>query len=205
MMRTAFLCLFLVLPARLAQADALARLDHFVQGAKSLKAQFSQTVHDRNGKKIQEATGTLFLSRPGKFRWIYRKPYAQLLVGDGKKLWIYDEDLDQVTTRKLDQAIGESPAALLAGDADLDKLFNLKNIADQDGLEWLEARPKSKEGSFEKVRMGFRGNDLSAMELHDNFGQTTLLRFTAMEKNPALAASLFRFSPPKGADVIGEP
>jgi len=203
-MRTAALCLLLALPVLPVQADALAQLDYFVQGAKSLKAQFSQVVHDRNGKKIQEATGTLFLSRPGKFRWIYKRPYAQLLVGDGKKLWIYDEDLDQVTTRKLDQAIGESPAALLAGDADLDKLFNLKNIADRDGLEWLEARPKSKEGSFEKVRMGFRGNDLSAMELHDNFGQTTFLRFTSLEKNPALAASLFRFSPPKGADVIGE-
>lgn len=187
-----------------AQADSLARLDNFVDGTKALKAQFSQSVFDRNGRKTQEASGTLFLSRPGKFRWVYTKPYAQLIVGDGKKLWIYDEDLDQVTVRKLDQAIGESPAALLAGNNDMAKLFDLKDTGDKDGLEWLEATPKGKEGSFEKVRMGFRGNDLATMELQDNFGQTTQLRFTSLERNPAMGGSLFRFTPPKGVDVIGD-
>lgn len=187
-----------------AQADSLARLGNFVDGTKGLKAQFSQSVFDRNGRKTQEASGTLYLSRPGKFRWVYTKPYAQLIVGDGKKLWIYDEDLDQVTVRKLDQAIGESPAALLAGNNDMEKLFNLKDTGEKDGLEWLEATPKGKEGSFEKVRMGFRGNDLGAMELQDNFGQTTQLRFTSLERNPAMGSSLFRFTPPKGVDVIGD-
>lgn len=187
-----------------ALADARARLDAFVDGTKALKAQFSQTVYDRSGRKIQEAGGILFLSRPGKFRWVYKKPYSQLIVGDGKKLWIHDEDLDQVTVRKLDQAIGESPAALLAGDNDLEKLFNIRDVGEKDGLEWLEATPKGKEGSFEKVRMGFKGNDLATMELQDNFGQTTLLRFSGLERNPALGVSLFRFTPPKGVDVIGE-
>ncbi len=196
--------LLTTLPAFSAQADAQTRLEAFIQGTKGLKAQFTQTVMDKTGRKTQESTGNLFFSRPGKFRWVYQKPYSQLIVGDGKKLWIYDEDLDQVTVRKLDRALGDSPAALLAGDNDISKLFNLKEAAAKDGLEWLEATPKSKEGSFEKVRMGFKGDDLQAMELKDNFGQTTLLRFSNLERNPALGASLFRFTPPKGADILGD-
>lgn len=196
--------LLTTLPAFSAQADAQTRLEAFIQSTKGLKAQFTQTVMDKTGRKTQESTGNLFFSRPGKFRWVYQKPYSQLIVGDGKKLWIYDEDLDQVTVRKLDRALGDSPAALLAGDNDISKLFNLKEAAAKDGLEWLEATPKSKEGSFEKVRMGFKGDDLQAMELKDNFGQTTLLRFSSLERNPALGASLFRFTPPKGADILGD-
>ena len=196
--------LFCTLPALPALADAKARLEAFVEGTKGLKAQFTQTVIDKNGRKTQEASGNLFFSRPGKFRWVYQKPYSQLIVGDGKRLWIHDEDLDQVTVRKLDQALGDSPAALLAGDNDIAKLFNLKETGAKDGLDWIEATPKSKEGSFEKVRMGFKGEDIQAMELKDNFGQTTLLRFTNLERNPALGASLFRFTPPKGADILGD-
>ena len=196
--------IFTALPAFGVQADAQARLEAFIQGTKGLKAQFTQTVFDKAGRKTQESTGNLFFSRPGKFRWVYQKPYSQLIVGDGKKLWIYDEDLDQVTVRKLDQALGDSPAALLAGDNDISKLFNLKDAPAKDGLEWLEATPKSKEGSFEMVRMGFKNNDLQAMELKDTFGQTTLLRFSSLERNPALGASLFRFTPPKGADILGD-
>jgi len=196
--------LFCALPALPALADAKARLEAFVEGTKGLKAQFTQTVIDKNGRKTQEATGNLFFSRPGKFRWVYQKPYSQLIVGDGKRLWIHDEDLDQVTVRKLDQALGDSPAALLAGDNDIAKLFNLKETGAKDGLDWLEATPKSKEGSFERVRMGFKGEDIQAMELKDNFGQTTLLRFTNLERNPSLGASLFRFTPPKGADILGD-
>ena len=196
--------LFCTLPALPALADAKARLEAFVEGTKGLKAQFTQTVIDKNGRKTQEATGNLFFSRPGKFRWVYQKPYSQLIVGDGKRLWIHDEDLDQVTVRKLDQALGDSPAALLAGDNDIAKLFNLKETGAKDGLDWLEATPKSKEGSFERVRMGFKGEDIQAMELKDNFGQTTLLRFTNLERNPSLGASLFRFTPPKGADILGD-
>lgn len=196
--------LFAALPTTQALADAKASLDAFMTGTKSLKARFSQTVFDKNGRKTQEASGNLFFSRPGKFRWVYQKPYSQLIVGDGRKLWIHDEDLDQVTVRKLDSALGDSPAALLAGDNDIAKLFNLKEAGVKDGLEWLEATPKNKEGSFEKVRMGFKGDDLQAMEMTDSFGQTTLLRFSNMERNPALGASLFRFTPPKGVDILGD-
>jgi len=204
MMPKLFLLLLAGLTALPALADAQSRLAAFVAGSQRLKAQFTQTVIDRGGRKVQDASGELFFSRPGKFRWVYRKPYSQLLVGDGKKLWIYDQDLDQVTVKKLDRALGDSPAALLAGDNDIERLFNLKEVAGKDGLEWIEATPKGKDSGFESVRMGFRDEDLAAMELKDNFGQTTLLRFTRVERNPSLSKHLFHFDPPKGADVIGD-
>ncbi len=204
MIRNSLISLLLITLAGPAAADAKARLEAFVEGTKGLKASFTQTVLDRAGRKTQDASGNLYFSRPGKFRWAYQKPFAQLIVGDGKKIWIHDEDLDQVTVRKLDQALGDSPAALLAGDNNIEKMFNLKDDGSKDGIEWLAATPKSKEGSFEKVRMGFRGDDLYAMELKDNFGQTTLLRFSNLQRNPPMGASLFRFSPPKGVDVIGD-
>jgi outer membrane lipoprotein carrier protein len=204
MIRNTLISIFILTLSGSALADAKARLEAFVDGTKGLKANFTQTVFDQAGRKTQESSGNLFFSRPGKFRWVYQKPYAQLIVGDGSKVWIHDEDLDQVTVRKIDQALGDSPAALLAGDNNIEKLFNLKEGGSKDGIEWLEASPKSKEGSFEKVRMGFKGNDLHAMELKDNFGQTTLLRFSNLQRNPAIGASLFRFTPPKGVDVIGD-
>lgn len=205
MMRKLFpplLLLSLIAPPVLG--DAQLRLQVFIQDTKSLKARFTQTVTDKSGRKTQEATGNLFFSRPGKFRWVYQKPYAQLIVGDGSKLWVYDEDLGQVSVRPLDQALGDSPAALLAGDNDIAKLFNLRDVGSKDGLDWLEATPKGKESGFESVRLGFRGKDIQAMELKDNFGQITLLRFSNLERNPALGGSLFRFTPPKGVDILGE-
>ncbi len=143
--------------------------------------------------------------RPGKFRWIYEKPYSQLIVGDGSKVWFYDQDLNQVTVRKLDAAIGSSPAALLAGSADIETSFDLTEVGSAGGIEWLEAKPKGKESAFEWVRLGF-GLDgtLKTMELHDNFGQTTVLTFSQLERNPKIAPGLFKFSPPEGADVISE-
>lgn len=201
-LRPFLLTLFTLCASFPVLADAQARLATFIHQTKGLKAQFSQTVVDRNGRKTQESSGTLYFSRPGKFRWVYQKPYAQLLVGDGQRLWIYDEDLDQVTVRKLDLAIGDSPAALLAGENDIEKRFLLKDAGSKEGLDWVAATPKSAGGSFDKVLLGFKGDSLQAMELSDHFGQTTRLRFSGLQRNPALGSSLFRFTPPKGADVI---
>jgi chaperone LolA len=187
-----------------AAAASTDRLKAFVEQSRSASADFSQTVLDRGGKKIQQASGNLQFSRPGKFRWTYIAPYEQLIVGDGTRLWIYDKDLNQVTVRKLDDALGASPAALLAGDNAIEKNFDLKSVASKDGLEWLEATPKSSETTFEQIRMGFRGPDLDTMELKDQFGQLTVIRFTDVKRNPSLAADLFTFTPPKGADVIGD-
>jgi outer membrane lipoprotein carrier protein len=193
--------LALLLPSP-AQADAVQRLHDFVRETKTLSGTFSQTVRDGKGRVTQDSAGELYFSRPGKFRWVYRKPYEQLIVGDGKKIWIYDADLEQVTVKKLDQSIGESPAALLAGNNDIDRYFNLRDGGRRDGLEWLEATPKNKDGTFELVRLGFAEGRLAAMELKDNFGQQTSLRFSDTRNNPPLAADLFRFKPPKGVDVL---
>lgn len=186
-------------------AAAIEKLKNFVRSTQAAKAEFSQTVLDRNLKPVQTASGTFQFVRPGKFRWSYDKPYEQLIVGDGARLWVYDKELKQVTVRRLDRAIGSSPAALLSGDNEIEKNFNLSELGIQEGLEWLEATPKSREGSFERLRLGFNVQSaLAAMELRDAFGQTTVLRFSGVERNPRLAPELFRFAPPKGADVISD-
>lgn len=202
--RAAFGAALLLAGAVCASAASTDRLKTFVEQTRSASADFSQTVADRGGRKIQQASGSLQFSRPGKFRWTYDAPYQQLIVGDGTKLWIFDKDLNQVTVRKLDDALGASPAALLAGDNAIEKNFDLKSAAAKDGLEWLEATPKNSETTFERIRMGFRGADLDTMELQDQFGQLTVIRFTDLKRNPALSPELFTFTPPQGADVIGE-
>ena len=201
-MRALFLTLFLF--ASGAQAAAIDRLNEFVKGAHSLKAHFVQSVYNSKMDQTQNAEGEMMFSRPGKFRWIYDKPYAQILVGDGEKLWVYDEDLEQVTVRKLDKAIGSSPAALLAGDNEIGKAFNLSDGGVKEGLEWVEATPKGKESNFQNLKLGFSGNLLYVMVLKDYFGQVTIIHFSQMKLNPEIPASTFHFSPPKGADVIGE-
>ena len=188
----------------LAQAAAIEHLNDFLKNTRTLKAEFSQSVIGKNGRKPQNSSGTVAISRPGKLRWEIVKPYPQLVVGDGEKIWVHDPELKQVTVRKAGQAIGGSPAALLAGNNDLDKNFSLKEAGDADGLSWLEATPKAADSGFERVRLGFAGSELRAMELLDTFGQTTLVRFSKIERNPALPASAFKFTPPAGADVVGE-
>ncbi len=196
-----FLALTLVLPG-LAQANSLDALKAFIRDIHTARGSFSQQVMDKSGRVKQQSSGTLEFSRPGKFRWVYQKPYEQLIVGDGSRLWLYDADLEQVTERRLGDALGSSPAALLAGSNEIDKFFDLKDLGRQGGLEWLEAKPKDRESTFDSVRMGFADNQLTTMELRDNFGQTTVLRFSKMERNPKLNANEFKFAPPKGADVI---
>ena len=189
---------------QLAEAGAIDKLHRFLETTKTLRADFAQIVVAKNGKKPQQSAGVMMISRPGKFRWQINKPYAQLLVGDGQKVWIYDEDLRQVSVKKFDAALGSTPAALLVGGDSLDKNFTLREAGEHDGLEWLEAIPKGTDSGFEKVQLGFAGNDLKAMELSDNFGQTTSLLFARIERNPQLAPALFHFTPPAGVDVIGE-
>ena len=185
-------------------ASSLERFSEFINGTVQAQGEFEQKIFDSNRKLVQESRGALAFSRPGKFRWTYVKPYAQLIVGDGSKIWIYDEDLKQVTVRKLDQALGSTPAALLAGNNEAMRAFRLSDKGSKDGLEWLEALPRDKEGNFERIRMGFGASGLQVMELVDGFGQTTVLKFNSLERNPKLDPALFRFSPPKGADVIGD-
>ncbi|HKW37651.1 MAG TPA: outer membrane lipoprotein chaperone LolA [Burkholderiales bacterium] len=196
--------LVLALAASASSASSLERFSEFISGFRTARGGFEQKIFDSNHRLLQESRGSLAFSRPGRFRWTYVKPYPQLIVGDGSRVWIYDEDLKQVTVKKLDQALGSTPAALLAGNNDAMHAFNLSDKGKKDGIEWLEALPRGKESSFERIRMGFDTSGLRAMELVDTFGQTTVLRFNSLERNPDLGPGLFRFSPPKGVDVIGD-
>jgi outer membrane lipoprotein carrier protein len=194
----------LALAVTAVHAASLERFKSFVRNTQSARAQFEQQVYGRDGKLVQESKGSFVFQRPGLFRWVYAKPVDQLIVGDGERVWIYDRDLNQVTVRKLTNALGSTPAALLAGSADIEKAFELADAGAKDGLEWLEARPREREAGFERVRMGFDAEGLRAMELFDHFGQRTLLRFMNLQRNPKVDKSEFRFEPPKGADVLGE-
>ncbi len=195
-----------LLSAFIAQSALALGIDQFrvfLQATKQARGSFTQTVMAKSGRKPQQSAGTFAFARPGKFRWSYDKPYKQLLVSDGRKLWSFDPDLNQVTVRKLGDALGSSPAALLAGDA-LEDNFTLIDAGAADGLQFVEAVPVSKEGTFQSVRIGLKDNLPRMMEVRDNFGQTTVIHLGQIEGNVALPADTFRFTPPKGADVVGE-
>ena len=186
-------------------AEALAQLNQFVAVTRSAEGEFEQTVMARSGRKPQQASGRFAFSRPGKFRWEYEQPYQQLLVGDGERLWSWDRDLNQATVRPIGDALGSTPAAILFGQGDLERDFVLGDGGESDGLSWVDARPRKTESSFESMRIGLLDGQLKRMELRDNFGQTTLIRFTRLTANPPQDASRYRFVPPAGADVIGTP
>jgi len=186
-----------------ANATGLGQLQSFLETNRSARGVFTQTVIAKSGKKPQQSAGIFALQRPGKFRWSYEKPYKALLVSDGVKLWSYDPELNQVAVKKLGSAFGSSPAALLAGQ-NLDKHFELKEGVAADGLEFVEAKPKGGDASFESMKIGFAASRPVSMEIHDSFGQVTMLRITQFEANPVLPAGLFRFVAPAGADVVGD-
>lgn len=187
-----------------AHAGGVDRLKAFVAGARTAEADFVQTVSDRQGRVTQQVSGKMAFSRPGRFRWDYTAPYEQVIVGDGSRLWLYDVDLDQVSVKPLGDVVAGTPAALLAGDNALDRYFVLKDAGVAGGLEWLEAVPRAADTTFERIRMGFRGDVLEQMELFDHFGQRTTLKLSKFTRNQTIPASRFTFTPPKNADVIGE-
>jgi outer membrane lipoprotein carrier protein len=187
-----------------AHGATLERLRAFVRDTQTARASFMQTVTDKNGRVVQQASGEFAISRPGKFRWSVDKPYQQLLVGDGERVWIYDPDLNQVVKRRNDQALGSTPAALLAGRDNVERAFEWRDLPAADGLDWLGATPKDKESTFSDIRLGFNASGLAALEISDNFGQHTRITFAGLERNPKLAPELFTFTPPKGADVVGD-
>jgi len=195
------LALSAALAAPLASADPVETLRGFVRDVKSGRATFTQTVTSPDGAKKKTSSGSFDFARPNRFRFAYAKPFEQTIVGDGEKVWIYDADLNQVSVRKLGQALGATPAALLAGGT-LERDFDLANLPAQGGLEWAEAKPKARDGAFQAVRVGFRGKDLAALEIIDSFGQKSLLQFNGFAANAAVPSETFRFTVPAGADVI---
>ena len=197
------LLLLLLLPAA-ALASGVERFQAYLRTTQTARADFEQKVFDSERKLVQQSKGSFSFLRPGRFRWSYAQPYAQLIVGDGARVWIHDEDLNQVTVRAMARALGSTPAALLAGAADVERAFELSDAGSRDGLEWLEAKPREREAGFERIRLGMGTLGVQAMELTDHFGQTTVLRFSNIVRNPQLDPASFRFVPPKGADVLGE-
>jgi outer membrane lipoprotein carrier protein len=193
--------LALTVGAGAARADALDTLREFVRDVKSGRASFTQTVTSPDGAKKRVSSGSFEFARPNRFRFAYAKPFEQLIVSDGQKVWIHDVDLNQVSVRKLSAALGTTPAALLAG-ASLDKEFELATQPSKDGVDWVQATPKQKDGAFQSMRIGFRGKELAAVEIFDSFGQRSLLSFSQYTANVALPEQSFRFVPPSGADVI---
>jgi outer membrane lipoprotein carrier protein len=187
-----------------ALAGAVDAFLAFTSGNRTATARFEQQVLDRTGRTVERSTGSFAFSRPGKFRWAYDKPLRSVIVADGAKLWIHDEDLNQVTVKAMDRALSATPAALLAGKDDVTAVFSLREAGSEGGFDWLEAVPKDKDTGFDRVRVGMKGGVPAAMDLHDALGGRTLLRFPEFRANAKVDPETFRFVPPKGADVLDE-
>lgn len=188
-----------------ACAGARDHLNSFTQGLKGLDGQFTQQVFDANGKLKETSSGRVALSAPRLFRWEYAKPYEQLIVADGKKVWVFDPDLSQVTVRAQGVEEQNSPLAALIDPAKLDRDFNVREDGNADGLDWLVLTPKQAgDSGFQRARLGFGANGLSKMQVTDALGQHTEIAFSAWKKNPAFAAGTFSYKPAKGVDVVGE-
>jgi outer membrane lipoprotein carrier protein len=187
-----------------AAGGSVARLHAFLQDVKSLKADFNQQVLDANGKQVKQSNGTLSLKRPDRFRWDYAKPNEEIIVADGKKLWIYDAQLQQVTVKSMSANLANSPAVLLAGSNDVDKNFTVTDLGEKDGLAWVQLTPKVKDSDFDSVKLAFKGDDVAVMELKDNLGGLTRIEFEHLQRNPSVSDDNFKFTPPPGADVIGD-
>ncbi|MDA8443984.1 outer membrane lipoprotein chaperone LolA [Paracidovorax valerianellae] len=208
-MKKLILTALIAAAAQCASADGLQSLESFMKGAAAGRADFTQTVtsppKDGETARTKTSSGTFEFQRPGRFRFAYKKPFEQTIVADGKTLWLYDADLNQVTQRSQSQALGTTPAALLASAPDLQALradFTLESVPEQDGLQWVLATPKAKDGQLKSVRVGFRGEQLAALDILDSFGQRSAIRFNNVQSSPSLPASTFEFKPPAGADVV---
>ena len=200
----ALLC-FVALSASAANpptgVDSLRR---FFNEVNSISARFNQVVRDESGSAIQESSGTLWIQRPNKFRWDYVAPYKQQIVADGKRIWVYDPGLQQVSVRPLTNGLGGTPAMLLAGKGRLEDNFKIKSLDAQDNLEWVQLTPRHKDSGYEDIRIGFANGKMRVLEMVDGFGHTTRVTFEAPRENARIEAERFSFTPPEGVDVVGE-
>ena len=192
-----------------ASANGLNSLEVFVKTVKSGKTAFVQTVtapaKDGPAPRVKTSSGTFEFARPGRFKFVYTKPFAQTIVADGQTLWLYDVDLNQVTARKQSQALGSTPAALIASAPDTKTLeadFTLTDAGDEDGMQWVQAAPKLKDSPLQQVRVGFKQGQMAVLEILDTFGQRSVLTFAAFQANAPMEPGAFQFKPPAGADVI---
>ncbi len=186
------------------EAEARERLRAFTEDLTSFSATFQQTLYDEDQYPLQENRGSAKLKKPGKFRWEYTAPHEQLIVSNGQRMWMYEADLDQVTVREFDAALGRAPIALLSGDAPLDDEFEIEALGQREDLLWLQLEPKVQDTDFRRIYLGFDDTSIKVMELRDRFDGATQVVFDNVEVNPDLADDEFEFEPPEGADVIGE-
>ena len=191
--------------ASTASQDGLTQLQQFVSKTQSAQGTFEQSASATPGRRAQDSSGTFAFERPSKFRWTYEKPYKQVLVADGKRLWTYDPELNQVAVKKIDTALGSTPAAILAGSGTLEKHFTLSEEGESEGLSWVGAVPKNKDSGFESLRLGLAQGQLRRMEMKDSFGQTSSIIFNQIQANTKIELTKFQFSPPPGADVLEAP
>jgi len=197
------LCIIFVLASTSSFAsDSVKKLKEFRKNVASFKAEFNQVLKDDNNAVLQSASGSMSFKRPGKFRWDYVKPDKQQIVSNGRKIWIYDEELEQVTIKSLKKGLGKTPARVLTESADLDKEFDIKDLGKKEGIDWVELKPKGTGNEFQSIKIGF-DKSLRKMILSDNLKQTTTIDFTKLTVNPKISASEFNFKIPKGVDVIG--
>ncbi|MFZ4702079.1 MAG: outer membrane lipoprotein chaperone LolA [Candidatus Methylumidiphilus sp.] len=185
-----------------AEDSPVQRLHNFLAKASSLQADFRQVVITEKNETGKQSSGVFLLQRPGKFRWDYTKPYQQEIVSNGGKVWFYDVDLAQVTARKMDKAIGSTPALLLTGEVALEKNFTIQSQDKDEGLYWIKLIPKEEESGFNYVLIGLDGDNLAGMELSDNFGQLTRIYFSNLKLGVKLDSAKFDFKPPAGVDVF---
>lgn len=200
-MKTILLIFVLLLSNSVVATTATQRLKTFYAEINTLEAQFQQTLEDSKKKVLEKSSGRFMLKRPGQFRWEYKQPFPQLLVSNSKTVWIYDEDLEQVTIKKTKETLGGTPASLLSNGKNLDKQFKIRELGLINGLDWLELKPKNKDTSFDHIKLAFNEMGLHTMELIDKLGQTTRLIFSDLKKNAQLPDSLFRFDPPPGVEI----
>lgn len=211
-MKKTFAAVLMAGAALVAHAGAIENLENFIKTAKTGHAEFTQvvTAPPKNGQagKTKTSSGTFDFERPNRFRFVYRKPFEQTLVADGQTLWLYDADLNQVTSRKQSKVLGSTPAALIASAPDLESLkkdFELQALPDSNGMQWVQATPRNREGQLASMKVGFRGDQLASLDIVDNFGSRSVLTFNGMQVNNGVNADAFRFQPPKGADVVSGP
>jgi outer membrane lipoprotein carrier protein len=204
MMRRLLFFLVFSLASLGAQAASTQDLQHFFNKVQRYSARFDQVVLDEAMNPIQESSGNLWIDRPGKFRWDYTVPYVQHIVGDGKQVWVYDVELKQVAVRRMQGALGATPAILLAGKGSLEAGFVIKDLGRQGELDWVQMKPKKSDGGFENIRIGFEKGKIRTLEMVDGFGQTTRVTLKDAKENVRISADKFTFKPPPGVDVITE-
>ena len=203
MKRCMWLMALIVLGVASAHAD-VAQVQQYFAGLRALSADFSQTVYDGHGKVVEQASGRMYMERPRRFRWEYRKPYPQLVIADGKQVWLYDKSLQQITVEPLRQALGATPLALLSGSEALSKVFAIKVLPAQGQLSWYQLRPKQAHQQVQELRLGFADGELRVLEMDEALNRRTRIALSHVKRNPDLNPDLFKFTPPPGVDVIGK-